>query len=78
MPHIYIYALRRIENKINNILKFECYFCSVALPLAADINESGQYFRYIIPLLVGVWVTTVIKTPQGVVIGFPNFAWAPN
>ena len=48
-----------------------------ALPLAAGINEGGHYFRYIIPLLV-VGVTTVIKTPEGVVVGFQIFAWAPN
>ena len=42
-----------------------------ALPLAAGRNEGGQYFRYIFLLVV-------IKTPKGVVVGFQNFAWAPN
>jgi hypothetical protein len=28
-------------------------------------------------LLVFV-LTTVVKTPEGIVIGFRNFAWAPN
>ena len=46
-----------------------------ALPLAAGINEGGHYFRYI-SLLVVV-VVGVIKTPEGVVLGFQNFAWAP-
>ena len=46
-----------------------------ALPLAAGINEGGHYFRYI--FLLGV-VTAVIKTPEGVVIGFQIFAWAPK
>ena len=44
-----------------------------ALPLAAGINEGGHYFRYIIPL-----GTAVIKTPEGVVVGFQIFAWAPK
>ena len=48
-----------------------------ALPLAAGINVGGHYFRHIIPLFVSL-VTTVVKIPQGVVVGFQIFAWAPN
>ena len=48
-----------------------------ALPFAAGRNEGGHYFRYIF-LLVGVVVTAVIKTPEGVFVGFQNFAWAPK
>ena len=47
------------------------------LPLAAGINEGGHYFRYMIPLGGGEG-GAVIKTPEGVVVGFQNFAWAPN
>ena len=44
-----------------------------ALPLAAGINEGGHYFRYIFPL-----GTAIIKTPEGVIVGFQIFAWAPK
>jgi hypothetical protein len=43
-----------------------------ALPLAAGINVDGHYFRYTITLLVGG--TAVIKTPEGVIVGFHIFA----
>jgi hypothetical protein len=46
-----------------------------ALPLAAGI------FRYIIPLLlvgVGGVLPPLFKTPEGVVVVFQIFAWAPN
>ena len=47
-----------------------------ALPLAAGRNEGGHYFRYIFLLLfLGV---PLFKTPEGVVVGFRNFARAPN
>ena len=47
-----------------------------ALPLAAGRNEGGHYFRYIFfLLLLGV---PLFKTPEGVVVGFRNFAWAPK
>ena len=53
-----------------------------ALPLAAGRNEGGHYFRYIIPLVVVVvvlvLVTAVVKIPEGVVVWFQIFAWAPN
>ena len=49
-----------------------------ALPLAAGINVGGHYFRYFSSYLVVVVVTTVIKTPQGVVVGFQILAWAPK
>ena len=40
--------------------------------------SAVHYFRYIF-LLVGVGVVTaVIKTPEGVVVGFQIFAWAPK
>ena len=48
-----------------------------SLPLAAGINEGGHYFRYFFPLLV-VILPPLFKTTEGVVIGFQNFAWAPN
>ena len=48
-----------------------------ALPLAAGINESGNYFWYIIPLL-SFLVTAVVKIPEGVVVVIQIFAWAPN
>ena len=38
---------------------------------------GGFYFRYIF-LLVLVLVTAVVKIPEGVVVGFQIFAWAPN
>ena len=37
-------------------------------PIGASVSSSCYL----------VVVTTVIKTPEGVVVGFPNFAWAPN
>ena len=45
-----------------------------ALPLAAGINEGGNYFKvfflFLLPLL--------FKTTEGVVVGFQIFAWAPK
>ena len=68
----------KLEHKVYNSVLYFGPSGVRALPLAAGINEGGHYFRYIIPLLVVGVVTTVIKTPEGVVVGFPNFAWAPN
>ena len=48
-----------------------------ALPLAAGINVGGHYFWYYSTLVVVV-LTTVVKIPEGVVVGFQIFAWAPN
>ena len=47
-----------------------------ALPLAAGRNEGGHNFRYI--FLFFFLRVPLFKTPEGVVIGFLNFAWAPN
>ena len=47
-----------------------------ALPLAAGRNEGGHYFRFFSLFLpLGV---PLFKTPEGVVVGFPNFEWSPN
>ena len=43
-----------------------------ALPLASGINVGGHYFRYF-PFL-----TAVVKIPEGDVVGFQLFAWAPK
>ena len=39
-----------------------------ALPLAAGINVGGHYFWYINLFLVSL--ATVVKIPEGVVVGF--------
>ena len=49
-----------------------------ALPLAAGRNEGGHYFRYFSSLLFFFYSPLLFKTPEGVVIGFQIFAWAPN
>ena len=56
-----------------------------ALPLAAGRNEGGHYFHYKnykLPVLFFscslVALDTVVKIPEGVVVGFQIFAWAPN
>ena len=52
-----------------------------ALPLAAGINVGGHYFRYfstLLLLLIFSSLTAVVKIPEGVVVGFQIFAWAPN
>jgi hypothetical protein len=36
------------------------------------------YIKYFILAYIATLVTTVIKIPEGVVIGFPNFARAPK
>jgi hypothetical protein len=48
-----------------------------ALALAAGRNKVGHCFRYFstLFLLLGV---PLFKTPEGVVLGFSNFPWAPN
>ena len=48
----------------------------LALPLAAGINIGGHYFWYYSTL--DVVVIAVAKIPEGVVVGFQIFAWAPN
>ena len=37
-----------------------------ALPLAAGINEGGHHFR------------DISISTEGVIVGFPIFAWAPK
>ena len=50
-----------------------------ALPLAAGINVGGHYFAYYFTLLFfSSSLTAVVKIPEGVVVGFQIFAWAPN
>ena len=44
-----------------------------ALPFAAGRNEVGHYFFF--SFLVG---GTVVQNPEGVIVGFRNFAWAPK
>ena len=46
------------------------------LPLAAGINE-GDHYLGIFPLGV-LFLPPLFKTTEGVVVGFRNFAWAPN
>ena len=48
-----------------------------ALPLAAGINVGGHYFGYIIPLLL-LFLPSLFKTTEGVVVGFQILAWAPK
>ena len=48
-----------------------------ALPLAAGINEGGHYFRYFASSLL-FFLVPLFKTPEGVVVGFQIFAWAPK
>ena len=52
------------------------------LPLAAGRNEGGHYFGlsgvHALPLAAGFWGVPLFKTPEGVVVGFQIFAWAPN
>jgi hypothetical protein len=45
-----------------------------ALPLAADINEGGHYFRYFSLF----FLPPLFKTTEGVVVGFQIFVWAPK
>ena len=45
-----------------------------ALPVAAGTNEGGHYFRYFFPLTL----TPIAFTPEGIVVGFYIFAWAPK
>jgi hypothetical protein len=57
------------------------YFCPSgvhALPLAADINEGGHYFRYFFLFFFLLVLPPLFKTPEGVVVGFQIFAWAPK
>ena len=50
-----------------------------ALHLAAGINVGGHYFWYINFFLVSWFLlATVVKIPEGVVVGIQIFAWAPN
>ena len=50
-----------------------------ALPLAAGINEGGHYFRYLFASSsLGCSYHRCSKTPEGVVVGFQIFAWAPR
>ena len=50
-----------------------------ALPVAAGTNEGGHYFRYFSTLVVLLVVETPIAfTPEGIVVGFQIFAWAPK
>ena len=57
-----------------------------ALPLAAGRNEGGHYFRYFGPEdnpnqpedNPDHFHATVVKIPEGVVVGIQIFAWAPN
>jgi hypothetical protein len=44
---------------------------------ASSQHLGGHYFRYVFRLAV-VGGTAVIKTPEGVVVGFQFFAYAPN
>ena len=51
-----------------------------ALPLAAGTNEGGHYFTYFSTsssssVLLGV---PLFKIPEGVVVWFQIFAWAPK
>ena len=48
-----------------------------ALPLAAGINVGGHYkwhFFLLSPLSSG----SLLILPEGIVVGFCNFAWAPK
>jgi hypothetical protein len=52
-----------------------------ALPLAAGINVGDHYFDIFLLFLISflvVVLTAVVKIPEGVVVWFKIFAWAPN
>ena len=64
-----------------------------ALPLADGINEGGHYLGpsvlrapaeqlrwplFLVINLLTLTLATVTKFPEGVVVGFQIFAWAPN
>ena len=52
-----------------------------ALPVAAGTNEGGHYFWYFFTLVVVFVVvlgTPIPFTPEGIVVGFQIFAWAPK
>ena len=50
-----------------------------ALPLAAGINKGGHYFSYIFLCFLGVvFLPSLFKTTEVVVVGFQIFAWAPK
>jgi hypothetical protein len=56
-----------------------------ALPLAAGRNEGGHYFLYKNITAIFreynralLFLPTLFKTTEGVVVGFQNFAWDPT
>jgi hypothetical protein len=50
-----------------------------ALPLAAGRNEGGHYLRVFSSFfLFFLLVVLLFKIPEGVVVGFQIFAWAPK
>ena len=46
-----------------------------ALPLAAGINIVAIVLGII---FLSLFLRSLLKTPEGVVVGFQIFAWAPN
>jgi hypothetical protein len=50
-----------------------------ALPLAASINKGGHYFRHFSSSSLLLFLLVLLfKIPEGVVIGFQIFTWAPK
>ena len=48
--------------------------------MAAGRNEGGHYFGnfFTLVVVVVVVVTLLAFTPEGIVVGFQIFAWAPK
>ena len=52
-----------------------------ALPLAAGINVGGHYKWHFFLLSLSLFLSfsgSLLILPEGVVVGFQIFAWAPN
>ena len=87
MPHSTVNEVSYCQFRKGFLSTMPCFDCAQintkigpsgvrALPLAAGRNEGAHYFRYFLLLLL--LLVPLFKTPEGVLVGFRNFGWAPN